>query len=583
MHNRQRDKRTEKRNKTSIAGILSDVIKTYKFMTILTMTIIAGAIITSLFPPLVLERIVNSLTEGQEVALHLAFAYFGFLAVSGFLEAGQNVMITVFGQKVTHELRSEMCAKLKRLPASYYIKNEPGKITSRFVNDVDVVDSLFTNGIISMFADACKVISILSVIFYKSTGLGMLMIVLTPFLFLMTRLFQKRMLTAQLANRVAVGKVNNHVPETIRNIRMIHTLFCQQYMEEKYDDYIQESYHAVDQSNLYDSIYSPIIIFISSCVISVMMIGSSLGGNISQFFGITVGTAVAIIAYVGKVFGPLESIGMEIQNIQSAIAGVQRIHEFLQEPEEKSDIQTNEKVKSGKKAERNTLERMTPCVELKQVAFSYDKENPVLKNLSFTIEQGENVTLVGRTGAGKSTIFRLLLGLYHPDQGSVKIDGREAAMIPESERRKLFGYVEQSFHLVSGSIGDQISLFDPSIGTKEIEYAANLVGLHETILAFPKGYDTVAAEASLSQGQYQLLSIARAVAASPSILLLDEITANLDSVTEQKILDALKKAAEGRTVISISHRLHGCMSGERVIEIDSLFGKEPLKCNSVIR
>ncbi len=549
------------KNKNSLGSVLRKIISSSKWMTLTTVIIIAGAIATALLPPLVLEHIVNRLTAHQPIPLYLALIYFGLLALSGLLESGQNVMITVFGQKVTHGLRSEMCAKLQRLPAAYFARHEAGKTTSRFVNDVDVVDSLFTNGIISMFADACKVLSILAVIFYKSLGLGILMLWVTPLLFVMTRLFQKRILKAQLANRAAVGKVNNHVPETIRTIRMIRTLFRQKYMEQKYDDYIEESYHATDKSNLYDSIYSPIVIFISSCVIAVMMICAALGGQVQQFFGVTVGTAVAIIAYVNKVFDPLESIGMEIQNIQSAVAGVKRINEFLNEPEREK---TDESV-TGKGPIPNTK----PCICFDHVSFCYDKENTVLNDLCFKVESGEAVTLVGRTGAGKSTIFRLLLGLYCPNEGRVLVDGVEASKIPDTRKRKLFGYVEQSFHSVSGTMAEQISLFDPAISQKQVEDAARLVGLHESILALPEGYNTPVEKAIFSQGQFQLLSIARAVAASPEILLLDEITASLDSDTERRILDALERACEGRTVLSISHRLHVNTRNHRIIEIGS--------------
>ncbi len=549
------------KNKNSLGSVLRKIISSSKWMTLMTVIIIAGAIATALLPPLVLEHIVNRLTAHQPIPLYLALIYFGLLALSGLLESGQNVMITVFGQKVTHGLRSEMCAKLQRLPAAYFARHEAGKTTSRFVNDVDVVDSLFTNGIISMFADACKVLSILAVIFYKSMGLGILMLWVTPLLFVMTRLFQKRILKAQLANRAAVGKVNNHVPETIRTIRMIRTLFRQKYMEQKYDDYIEESYHATDKSNLYDSIYSPIVIFIGSCVIAVMMICAALGGQVQQFFGVTVGTAVAIIAYVNKVFDPLESIGMEIQNIQSAVAGVKRINEFLNEPEREK---TDESV-TGKGPIPNTK----PCICFDHVSFCYDKENTVLNDLCFKVESGEAVTLVGRTGAGKSTIFRLLLDLYCPTEGRVLVDGVEASKIPDTRKRKLFGYVEQSFHSVSGTMAEQISLFDPAISQKQVEDAARLVGLHESILALPEGYNTPVEKAIFSQGQFQLLSIARAVAASPEILLLDEITASLDSDTERRILDALERACEGRTVLSISHRLHVNTRNHRIIEIGS--------------
>lgn len=545
------------KHEKSLGTVLRRVIAASTMTSILTVLVIVLAVVTALFPPLVLERVVNDLTAGRGVALSLALSYLGLIALSGLLESGQNVMITVFGQKVTHGLRSALCAKLRRLPAAYFTSHEAGKIASRFVNDVDTVDSLFTDGIVSMFADGCKVVSILIVIFYKSMGLGFLMLLVTPLLFAMTRLFQKRMLRAQLENRVAVSKVNNHVPETIRNIRMIHVLFREKYMEQRYDDYIGESYRATDKSNLYDSIYSPIVIFVSSCVIAVMMVCASMGGGIREFFGISVGTAVAVIAYVGQVFAPLESLGMEIQNIQSAVAGVKRIDEFLAEPEREMPDDSNAEKSSD----------AVPIVCFDHVRFGYGEDSDVLRNLSFTVSRGEAVTFVGRTGAGKSTVFRLLLGLYRPLEGRVLIEGSGASGIPDEKKRRLIGYVEQSFHLVEGTVAEQISLFDPAVARKQVENAAKLVGLHESILALPDGYDTPASEAAFSQGQFQLLSIARAIAASPEILLLDEITANLDSDTEQRVLDALERAAEGRTVLSISHRLQEHVNGQRIIRI----------------
>lgn len=538
-----------------LGAVLRRVMAAAPAASVLTVLVILFSVAAALFPPLVLERAVNRLTAGQGVPLRLALLYLGLIAISGVLESGQNVMITVFGQKVTHGLRSALCAKLRRLPAGYFTAHDSGRIASRFVNDVDAVDSLFTNGIVSMFADACRVVSILAVIFLKSLGLGLLMLLVTPLLFWMTRLFQKRMLRAQLDNRAAIGKVNSHVPETIRNIRMIHVLAREPYMERRYDDYIGESYRATDQSNVYDSLYSPIVLFISAAVISVMMVGAAMGGGVRTFFGISVGTAVAVIAYVGKVFDPLESIGMEIQNIQSAVAGVRRIDEFLAEPERA--------LPQG----APPREDADPAVCFDRVRFAYDGGEEVLRGLSFAVRRGEAVTFVGRTGAGKSTVFRLLLGLYRPQAGHVTVGGAEAADIPDACKRRLFGYVEQSFHPAEGTVADQITLFDPALGRAEAEQAARLVGLHESIAAMEQGYDTPIGRAAFSQGQLQLLSIARAVAASPRMLLLDEITANLDSDTERRVLDALERAAAGRTVLSISHRLQARERDRRLIEM----------------
>lgn len=566
-------------------GIIKVVMTTLKkhiVISVSTLVFIAGAVITSLIPPLILEKMVDELTAGSMPAVWSIILYMFFIALAGIMESGQNIAIIALGQKITHGVRSAMCKKLTRMNTGYFIDNEAGKTVSYFVNDVDAVDSLFTNGIVSMFADACKVVSIIAIIFVKSMGLGIIIVILTPLLMIMTRQFQKRMLAAQIKNRIAIAKVNNHVPETIRNIRTIKNLALERYMEQKYDKYIEESYKATDKSNLYDSIYSPIIIFISSIVIALLMVFSSFGGRFSSFFGITVGSAVAIISYVGKVFDPLESIGMEIQNIQSAIAGIERINEYMGSAEDEYRVNNNTKKDihsdmHDNEYSNNIINNVNSniasdtsvnldssfannIIELRNVSFSYDGNNNVLNDYSLSIKKGERVVLSGRTGAGKSTIFRLIMGLYEPQKGSILIKGKDAHTVSEDDRRKIFGYVEQQFHPVTGSIKDQITLHDDSYTMEEITNAAKIAGIHDVIISLKDGYDTLYEKAELSQGQMQLLQVARAVVSDPEIMLLDEITANLDSNTEKNILNALLNASEGRTVISISHRL---MEGSR--------------------
>lgn len=543
------------KNRNEILSIVCRTVKEHLVLSAALAVTIAGTIVTGILPPLVLERMINRLTMHESLSFHMAAMYVLMLIISGLFDAAKESLITVFGQKVTHNLRSALCAKLSKLPAAYYTEHEPGAVVSRFVNDVDTVETLFTSGVISMAVDVCKVISIMAVIFVKSKGLGWLLLAVTPALFAMTRAFQKRMLTAQIANRAAVGKVNNHIPETIQNIRMIHTFQKEKFMEKRYDSFIGESYHYVEKSNFYDAIYSPIIITASALIVAVMMTLSAGGGQMQLLFGMSVGTAVAVINYVGKVFEPLENIGMEIQNIQSAFAGISRIQEFLREPERMTRP-------SGDFVKKKNV----PAVELVGVTFGYEEEQEILHHYSLSVEAGENVTLTGRTGAGKSTIFKLLLGLYEPWEGKILIFGTDAGKIPDQWKRKVFGYVEQNFKLVPGTVLDQITLKDPSVSKAEAMRAVQLVGMEESILQLPLGYDTPCKNEFFSQGQLQLLSIARAVAADPMILLLDEITANLDSATEQKVLAALRAASENRTVISISHRLYE-QSGGRKAEL----------------
>lgn len=542
--------KNKRQNVKNVRSVIRQTVTGYAGLSLGIVLAVAGAIVTALLPPWILGSIVDTITAGNAVPVALVILYFAFTVLTGLTESLREGLLTVFGQKITHALRSSMMEKYTNLTAGELTKQEPGTIVSRFVGDVDTVENLFTSGIISMFADACKIISILVVIWLKNRGLAIVLLILLPFLYWFTRTVQKNMLKAQIGNRRAVGRAFGHVPETLHNIRTIHTLGKERYMEERYDEYIAESYRAVDRTNFYDAIYSPVILILNAIVVAVVMLFSASGNaKVLTLFGMSAGTAVAVINYISQIFTPVESLGMEIQTIQSAIAGVHRINEFyaLEElPERVRNLETPV-----------TTEEETPFVELQNVTFAYeDDSRKILHHLSFKVYPGEQVTLSGRTGAGKSTVFKLLLGLYQPGEGKVLIQGRDAIQIPENEKRSLYGYVEQTFHRVPGTVKDQITLYDDSFTMEEVREAATIAGLDATIEQLEKGYDTICTSEIFSQGQWQLLSIARAAVAKPKLLLLDEITANLDAQTEEEVLQALKRASEGRTVISISHRVN---------------------------
>ena len=542
--------KNKRQNVKNVRSVIRQTVTGYAGLSLGIVLAVAGAIVTALLPPWILGSIVDTITAGNAVPVALVILYFAFTVLTGLTESLREGLLTVFGQKITHALRSSMMEKYTNLTAGELTKQEPGTIVSRFVGDVDTVENLFTSGIISMFADACKIISILVVIWLKNRGLAIVLLILLPFLYWFTRTVQKNMLKAQIENRRAVGRASGHVPETLHNIRTIHTLGKERYMEERYDEYIAESYRAVDRTNFYDAIYSPVILILNAIVVAVVMLFSASGNaKVLTLFGMSAGTAVAVINYISQIFTPVESLGMEIQTIQSAVAGVHRINEFyaLEElPERVRNLET-----------RVVTEEETPFVELQNVTFAYeDDSRKILHHLSFQVYPGEQVTLSGRTGAGKSTVFKLLLGLYQPGEGKVLIQGRDAIQIPENEKRSLYGYVEQTFHRVPGTVKDQITLYDDSFTMEEVREAATIAGLDTTIEQLGKGYDTLCTSEIFSQGQWQLLSIARAAVAKPKLLLLDEITANLDAQTEEEVLQALKRASEGRTVISISHRVN---------------------------
>ena len=535
-----------------VFAALKQAALTHRLLTLGTLLCVAASVIASLVPPLLLARIIDLLTGGLPVAFTVMLLYFGSLVLEGVLSSAQETLLVLFGQKMTHALRSEMSQKLTLLPASTLVSQKPGEVASRFSGDVDTVEALFASGIISMLADACRILSILAVIAIKNTGLALVLVVVLPLFAAFTRHVQKKMLSAQLENRRAVAAVSGQVPETLHNLRTIRALGLESYMEHRYDRCIGESYAAVEKTNFYDAVYSPVVLLLNAAVVGVVMLLSASGkAEILTLFGMSVGTSVAVINYISRIFAPIESLGMEIQTIQSAMAGVKRIDAFLERPER---ILAPERENAAR-----------GDVVLSHVTFGYG-EKPVLCDFSMTVKEGEQVTLVGRTGAGKSTVFRLLLGLYAPEAGTVTIGGVDVSSITDRERRACIGCVEQHFSRVPGTVLEQITLSDPDI-TEEMAFnAAKLAGIHDAVCALPDGYATVCTDGMFSQGEWQLLSIARAAAANPAVLLLDEITANLDAETEARVLAALRRASEGRTVLSISHRIYENLGG-RTVEI----------------
>ena len=524
----------------------------HRLLTVGTVLCVAASVAASLLPPLLLARVIDRLTAGLPLSFLAVLLYFSSLALEGVLTSAQESLLVLFGQRMTHALRSEMSRKLSRLPAGTLAEQNPGEVAARFSGDVDTVEALFTSGIISMAADACRIVSIMGVIAVKNTGLALILLLVLPLFAVFTRYVQKRMLAAQLDNRRAVAAVSGQVPETLHNIRTIRALGLEDYMERRYDRCIGDSYAAMERTNFYDAVYSPVVLLLNAAVVGIVMLLSASGN--AQFltlFGMSVGTSVAIINYISRIFAPIESLGMEIQTIQSAMAGVRRIDAFLDQSERTIPPARREAARGD--------------VEFAHVTFGYG-ERHILKDFSMTVKQGEQVTLVGRPGAGKSTVFKLLLGLYQPENGTVTIGGVNVGDITDRERRTCIGCVEQHFSRVPGTVLEQITLGDPQITGEMARAAAALAGIDAAIRALPEGYDTVCTEGIFSQGEWQLLSIARAAAADPAVLLLDEITANLDAETEARVLAALRRASAGRTVLSVSHRVYENLGG-RTIEI----------------
>ena len=522
--------------------ILSTCKKVFRSHWLLSCSVILFFIATiafTLLPPLLFAKIIDLLSTKQNITFLLMFSYFVFFLLESISTSIRDSLLIILSQKLTHALRSEMMHHFMNLDTGTITKQSPGAITSRIIQDVDTLEELFSSGIISMIADACTLISILVVLFQKASLAFYLLLLLLPVVFLFTRFTQKQMLKNEIQNRKAIADANAILPDTINNLLMIQNLQAQPFMEDAYDQTIEQSYQALQKTNFYDAIYSPIILIINALTIGILILIAT--NPKFTIFSMSAGNAVMCMQYISKVFGPIESIGMEIQTIQSSIAGIHRIQDFFASKEKQafqpvSNIQTT-----------------NPIISIQHLHFAYDTKE-VLHDYNLEIHPGEQVTIQGRTGAGKSTLFKLILGLYKPDAGTIKVFDHDPSTFSPSIRRNIYGYVEQSFHPVRGTIKEQVSLFDSDITEKQIIHAYQIVGLWDTIQCFDQQLDTEYNNDLFSQGQKQLIAIARAIVLDPPLLLLDEITADLDTSTEQQVLLAIQNVMKDRTVVSISHR-----------------------------
>ncbi|MDR7855124.1 ABC transporter ATP-binding protein [Tissierella sp.] len=538
------------------------VMKNNIIVIILLLTIVIGIVVVSLISPQILRLIIdqNLVAKNSIGLMPLAITYLGVLIFIGIFDFMKEAILTVLGQKISKEIRMEMMEKLEKMNSIYFSYNESGTIVSRFINDVDTINSLFTSGIVSMAIDSFKILGIVVSIWIFSAKLGIITLILLPVIYSIIRIFKSRMLKAQKENRVLVGKVNNHISESLKNVHMIKSFSKESYMEENYKGYLLDNYKTMETVNFYDSIFSPIIMITRSLLIAAIVILSSkqLG-----YLGISLGMVAASIDLISNLFGPIENLGMELQSIQGAISGIHRVNEFYNEPDDDNK-------NSQLTAEEIIPNREEVKLSFNNLSFYYEEERDILQNINLNFNPQEKITFVGRTGVGKSTLFKLVLGLLKPTNGSISINGIDVYTIPNGEKRKIFGYVDQSFHTIKGTVADQVSLQDESITRDQIEYAINFVGLKDYVLSLEDGYDTKVANDNLfSQGQKQLLAIARAIVTNPPILLLDEITSNLDAITEEKIISVLQKASETRTILSISHRLFSMVSADTVVILEN--------------
>ena len=536
-----------KRKNIAVDGILT-LIKRSPLLTAALLLVSAGVVLSALAPPYMLRVIIdNYIVPGNlDDIVMVAIIYLLLVIMNNFFEFAKRLSLVLFGQRLYQHLQELLSDKFIKLKTTYYTSTDDGKTSSYFINDVDTINHAFTAGLIGMFIDCIKVIGILTVLFLFSPWLALIVGLFLPIIALITRLIQKSMLNAQMESREITGEVNNAIAETKEVYEMIKLGRRERFMFNRWSKLLSQNYRAAERVNMADSLSSPIAQILRAIVIALVVYLSPTN------IGISIGMLAAGIELITNLFDPIEAISNELQLIQRSVSGFKRLNELYNEEEENGDFAELSGDFLHKEHE----------VEFKSVYFHYVEDMPVLKNVSFKVKPNEKLALAGRTGVGKTTLFNLITGLYTPTRGEIEISGVSASSVSPKDRRRLFAYVSQSFSPIVGSYYEQISLKDNRVSREQVERAVALVGLTDVLHEL---YDQPYRKGILSSGQEQLLNIARAIVLKPKILLLDEMSSKLDSISEERVHGAIDAASEDMTSISISHRLSSILNAQRLI------------------
>ena len=466
----------------------------------------------------------------------------------GLCSFGQRAQLSRGSEAYVKGLRDDLYRRIQYLPFAWHKQHPTGDIIQRCTSDVDVIRTFVCNQLVEVVRTVFLIILYLWIMFRMNVKLSLIALAFIPIVGLSSGVFYRKISSRFKTADEAEGEVTACAQENLTAVRVVRAFGREKYEEDKFQAKSERYAGLWIHLGKLLSVYwasGTLLTCLQVMVIILAGIHESVAG------AMTLGAFVAFVSYNESLAWPVRSLGRVLSDMSKAGVSMDRVGYILRSPEEQ-DQPDDVPFPGGD-------------IVFDHVTFGYDQRT-VLSDLSFTVKAGEQVTLVGRTGAGKSTVFRLLLGLYHPQEGSLTIGGVDVSQIPDQERRKCIGCVEQHFSRVPGTVLEQITLSDPQITREMAETAAKLAGLDTVIRSFPQGYDTPCTDSMFSQGEWQLLSIARAAAADPGVLLLDEITANLDADTEARVMEALRRASEGRTVLSISHRIYESLGG-RVIEI----------------